>query len=136
VERLVTVGADHGVPEYGLRKAEAAHEAHFASAREAYEAGVPIALGTDFIGPALVPHGENALEAELFVDRVGMSEREAIESATRVAARTVPADDIGVLREGYRADLVAFEADPLADIGVLREPAAVYKDGDRVDTVL
>lgn len=135
MERLVTVGSDHGVPEYGLRKARAASEAHFDSTRRAYEAGVPIALGTDFIGPDLVPHGMNAMEAELFVDRIGMSQREAIEAATRVAARTVPADDVGRIAEGYRADLAVFETDPLSDITALSDPTAVYKDGTPVESV-
>ncbi|ESP87798.1 metal-dependent hydrolase family protein [Candidatus Halobonum tyrrellensis] len=133
MHRLVTRGADHGVPEYGLAKAEEAREAHFDATRRAYEAGVPIALGTDFIGPDLVPHGENALEAELFVDEIGMSEREAIEAGTRVAARTVPDDEFGTLTPGMRADFLAFEADPLSDVSALRDPAAVYRSGERVD---
>ncbi|MFB6126614.1 MAG: amidohydrolase family protein [Halolamina sp.] len=133
MHRLVTEGEDHGVPEYGLEKAAEARDAHFESARRAYEAGIPIALGTDFLGPELVPHGRNALEAELFVEEVGMTEREAIEAGTRVAAETLPENDLGTLVEGARADFVAFADDPLADISALREPAAVYKNGDRVD---
>lgn len=132
MERIVSVGEEHGVPDYGLRKARAASEEHYESTRRAYEAGVPIALGTDFIGPDLVPHGNNAMEAELFVERVGMSEQEAIEAGTRVAARTVAADDIGQLAPGYRADVVVFEDDPLEDITRLRDPDAVYKAGNRV----
>jgi len=132
MHRLVTRGDEHGVPEYGLEKAREASEAHFEATRRAYEAGIPIALGTDFIGPDLIPHGENALEAELLVEEIGLTEREAIEAGTRVAARTVPAEDIGVLKTGARADFVAFEADPLVDIEALYDPAAVYKGGRRV----
>ena len=133
MHRLVTHGADHGVPEYGLEKARNARDAHFEAVERAYEAGVPIALGTDFLGPDLVPHGENAMEAELFVEEVGMSEMDAIRAATSVAARTVPDDDIGAIEAGNRADMVALDGDPLADVSVLREGvAAVYKDGDAV----
>lgn len=132
MHRLITRGDDHGVPEYGLEKARTAREAHFESTRQAYEADVPIALGTDFLGPALVPHGENALEAELLVEEIGLSEREAIEAGTRVAAQTVPASDIGVLEPGACADFLAFETDPLAEITALREPDAVYKRGTPV----
>ncbi|MFB6177907.1 MAG: amidohydrolase family protein, partial [Halobaculum sp.] len=114
----------------------AAREAHFQSIRDAYDAGVHIAAGTDFIGPDLVPHGKNALEAELLVEEIGLSEREAIEAGTRVAARTVPDDDLGVLAEGNRADFLAFETDPLADIGALSAPDAVFKSGERVDGTL
>jgi len=82
MHRICERGAEHGLPEYGLEKAYEAREAHFESARKAHEAGVPVALGTDFLGPELLPHGENALEAELFVEEVGMSEREAIRAGT------------------------------------------------------
>jgi imidazolonepropionase-like amidohydrolase len=129
MHRLVTQGADHGVPEYGLRKAREARDAHFESVERAYEAAVPIATGTDFIGPDLVPHGENAMELELLVEEVGMDEHDVLQSATRVAARTVPADDLGVLAEGARADLLALGSDPLADVSAVRDVETVYRDG-------
>lgn len=133
MDRIVSRGEEAGVPQHGLRKAEVAYEAHTESIRRAYEAGVPIAAGTDFIGPDLVPHGENARELELYVERIGMSGQEAIEAATGVAARTLPDDDLGTIEPGNRADLVAFDGDPLDDIEVVREPAAVYRGGERVD---
>ena len=132
MHRILEHGPDHGVPEHGLRKSREASEAHRESTRAAYEAGVPIATGTDFLGPDLVPHGENALELELLVEQVGLSEQEAIEAATGVAARTVPGDDVGVLEPGRYADFVVAD-DPLSDVGSLREPLAVYKGGDRVE---
>ncbi|MWG36666.1 metal-dependent hydrolase family protein [Halomarina oriensis] len=131
MHRIVEHGADHEMPEWGLRKAREAYEAHVDSVRRAYEADVPIALGTDFIGPALVPHGENALEAELLVDEIGLSEMEAIEAGTSVAARTVPDDDIGRIEAGARADLVALGGNPLDDIAALRDVETVYTDGER-----
>ncbi|MXV62889.1 amidohydrolase family protein [Natronorubrum sp. JWXQ-INN-674] len=132
MHRLVEHGDEHGVPDYGLEKARNAREAHFESVRRAYEAGIPIATGTDFLGPELVPHGENALELELLVDEIGMDERDALRSATRLAARTIPADDIGVLEAGARGDLLALGSDPIADISVVRDVEAVYRDGDLV----
>lgn len=132
MHRILEYGPDHGVPEHALRKSREASEAHLESTRAAYEAGVPIATGTDFLGPDLVPHGENALELELLVEQVEMDEGEAIEAATGVAARTVPGDDIGMLEPGRYADFVVAD-DPLSDIESLREPLAVYEGGDRVD---
>lgn len=133
MHRICEDGEDHGVPEYGLEKAQNALEAHFDSVERAYEADVPIALGTDFIGPDLVPHGENALEAELFVQEIGMDEHDAIRAGTGIAARTVADDDIGTLEPGKKADLVILDKDPLKDIGALRERIlAVYKGGDEV----
>ena len=133
MHRIVTVGDEHGVPEYGLEKARNAYEAHLESVARAHEAGIPIATGTDFLGPELVPHGENALELELLVEEVGMDEHEVLQSATRVAARTVPDDDLGTLEAGNHADLVALGADPLADISAVREIEQVYKGGERVE---
>ena len=133
MHRIVTVGDEHGVPEYGLEKARNAYEAHLESVARAHEAGIPIATGTDFLGPELVPHGENALELELLVEEVGMDEAEVLQSATRVAARTVPDDDLGVLEAGNHADLVALGADPLADISAVREIEQVYKGGEPVE---
>lgn len=134
MHRLVTRGADHGVPEYGLEKAREVRKAHFEAVELAYEAGIPIALGTDFIGPELVPHGENALEAELFVEEVGMNPIDVITAATSVAARTVPAENIGQITPGYRGDLTVLAKNPLDDIGALREVEAVYRGGKRVAT--
>ena len=131
VFRIVEAGAEHGVPEYGLRKARSAFEAHVESIRRAHEAGVPIAAGTDFVGAPLVPHGENALEMELLVEEVGLSPLEAIEAATGVAGRTLP-DDVGALAPGSRADFLALGADPRDDIAAVREVTAVYRDGTRV----
>lgn len=132
MHRLVTKGDEHGVPGWGLEKAREARKAHFESVRRAYESDVPIALGTDFIGPDLVPHGENALEAELYVEEIGMDEMEAIQAGTSVAARTVPDDSIGRIAEGTCADLVALEKNPLEGIDALREIEAVYRDGEPV----
>ncbi|WP_265109560.1 metal-dependent hydrolase family protein [Halosolutus halophilus] len=132
MHRLVENGADHGVPEYGLEKARKAREAHFESVERAYEAGIPIATGTDFLGPELIPHGENALELELLVEAVGMDEHEVLQSATRVASRTIPADDVGTLEAGNRADLLALGRDPIADITAVRDVEAVYKGGELV----
>lgn len=132
MHRICERGAEHGIPEYGLEKAYEAREAHFESARKAHEAGVPVALGTDFLGPELLPHGENALEAELFVEEVGMTEREAVHAGTGVAARTLPDDDVGTLTEGDHADVLVVDGDPFTDISALRDVATVFKGGEEV----
>ncbi|MFB6095103.1 MAG: amidohydrolase family protein [Halodesulfurarchaeum sp.] len=132
MHRLVEHGSDFGVPEQALRKAREAREAHFESTRLAYEGGVPIALGTDFVGADLVPHGENALEAELLVEEIGLSEREAIAAGTSVAARTLSDASVGTLEAGKNADFVVLEADPLDDISALRSVRATFKGGERV----
>jgi len=118
-------GADHGTPEYALAKARAARRAHDETVRRAHEAGVKIALGTDFCGPELIPHGKNALELELLVES-GLTPMEAIVAGTRVAAEALGlADSIGTLERGKEGDVIVVDGDPLADIGVLCDPANV-----------
>jgi len=134
MHRITERGDDHGVPEWGLEKSRAAREAHLDAVERAYEAGVPIAAGTDFMGPALVPHGENALEMELFVDEVGMTEPDALRAGTRVAARTLPRDDVGTLEPGKRADFAVLAGNPLADISAVRRVERTYVGGERVDS--
>ena len=133
MHRLVTEGADHGVPEYGLEKARDARDAHFESTKKAYDAGIPIALATAFVGPDVVPQGLNVLDEEVVGEEIGMSEHEAILAGTATAAETVADDDIGTLEPGNHADLVTFEDSPLEDISNLHEPSTVYKGGEVID---
>lgn len=134
VDRICEVGADHGIPDFGLEKAREAREAHVDAVRRAYEAGATIALGTDFVGPDLVPHGENAVEAVLYVETCGLDPMDALKAATRNAALTLKEQDVGAIEAGRYADLVALDEDPLDDIRALQESiAAVYKGGERVD---
>lgn len=116
----------------GPEKAKRAEESAIESARRAYEAGVPIALGTDTMGNDLLPHGENASEVELLVERVGFDEMDAIRAATSVAARAIGDNEIGAIAGGRYADLVVLDDDPLADVAALGDVSAVYKSGERV----
>ena len=93
----------------------------------AHRSGVCIALGTD---AGVVPHGENAHELEWMV-RVGMSPREALNAATGVAADVIQrGDELGRIRAGYLADIIAVRGDPTTDIAVMRSVQFVMKDGD------
>ncbi len=131
MDRIVTAGSDHDLHPHLVRMADSMFDSHMTSIKRAYEAGVPIAAGTDYLGSALLPHGENAHELFLLVDRIGMSEQEAITAATGGGSRTIPDDDVGHLADGARADLVVAD-DPLSDIRTLDDPVAVYKGGKRV----
>ncbi|MGH8308246.1 MAG: amidohydrolase family protein, partial [Steroidobacteraceae bacterium] len=60
----------------------------------------------------------------------GMSEMEAIRSATSVAARYMGWDDrVGQLTPGRFGDLIAVKGDPLEDISRLQDVAVVIKGG-------
>ena len=94
--------------------------------RLAHEAGVPIVLGSD-TGMPFTYHGDSAWELGLFV-RYGMSEGEAIEAATGLAAKALWIDDrTGTIEVGKRADILVLGADPLTDISVLTRAGAIEK---------
>ena len=92
----------------------------------AYLAGVKIAFGTD---QGLVPHGQNAREFALMVG-AGMKPMDAIIAATGSAADLIgDTQDIGSVRPGRYADIVAVDGDPLADIATLQHVQFVMKGG-------
>lgn len=133
VDRICKHGAEFGIPDFGLEKAREAREAHFDAVRRAYDAGVTIALGTDFVGPELVPHGENAEEAVLYVEQCGMEPMDAVKAATSEAAKTLKEQEVGAIEPGRFADLLVLDESPLEEIRVLTDSIAmVYKHGDRV----
>ena len=98
--------------------------------RLAYRRGVRIAFGT---ASGVTPHGENAREFALMVDR-GMSEADAIRSATVVTAELLGvSDELGTLEPGKIADLVAVAGNPLQDITELERVQAVIRSGKLID---
>ena len=100
----------------------------FASARAS---GVTIANGSDI---GVFPHGENARELELLVD-YGLAPIEALRAATSTAARVLGRAELGGLRPGARADVVAVSGDPTRDIAALRRVAFVASNGRPIDLV-
>jgi imidazolonepropionase-like amidohydrolase len=95
---------------------------------KAVPAGVKIAFGTD---AGVSKHGRNADEFELMVQH-GMTPATAIVAATTNAADLLGVKDIGALRPGYHADIIAVAGDPLADVKVLKTVDFVMKGGDVV----
>ncbi|PZU15277.1 MAG: amidohydrolase family protein [Citromicrobium sp.] len=82
----------------------------------ARRAGVRIALGTD---AGVFEHGRNGQEFGLMMEQ-GMTSREALASATTVAAEVLGmGNEIGRLAPGYSADIIAVEGNPLENARVL-----------------
>jgi len=93
--------------------------------RRAVPAGVKIAFGTD---AGVSKHGRNADEFELMVEH-GMTPATAIVAATTNAADLLGIKDIGALRPGMHADIIAVAGDPLADVQALKTVDFVMKGG-------
>jgi imidazolonepropionase-like amidohydrolase len=94
--------------------------------REQVAAGVPMAVGSD-VGP--FPHGTQAREFELMV-KYGMSPVATLQADLINGAKLLGWEgQIGALKAGYMADIVAVPGDPLQDIGVLKQVSFVMKGG-------
>lgn len=105
--------------------------------RKAYDAGVPLLCGSES-GFALTPYGHwHAREMEVFVNELGLSPVEAITCATRNNARAMKMNgELGVIAEGFRADVIVVDGNPAADVTRLqdrRNLRAVISRGEQYD---
>ncbi|WP_421764308.1 amidohydrolase family protein [Ekhidna sp.] len=92
----------------------------------AYKRGVPIAFGTD---AGVFKHGENAREFTYMVE-AGMPAIEAIICATSNNAELLGmGEQIGTIKAGFIADIVAVPGNPLEDIEVMKDVKFVMKEG-------
>jgi imidazolonepropionase-like amidohydrolase len=99
------------------------HEQNF---RKQLAAGVPIAMGSD-VGP--FPHGTQARELELMV-KFGMTPLGALQADLINGAKLLDWEgQIGALKAGYFADIVAVPGNPLNDITALQHVEFVMKGG-------
>lgn len=100
--------------------------------RKMHRRGIRVLPGGDY-GFAWMPHGDNSKDLQYFVEMVGMSPMEAIVSATRYGGQIMgQPDELGQVREGFLADLILVDGDPLSNIRVLQDKKrilAVMKDG-------
>jgi imidazolonepropionase-like amidohydrolase len=112
-------------PEEGERE-RALNRLHATEFRKQLAAGVPMAVGSD-VGP--FPHGTQALEFAWLV-KYGMTALGAIQAGTVNGAKVVGwQGQIGALKAGYFADVIAVPGDPLADITALQRVEFVMKGG-------
>ncbi len=124
------VGTRDGWPEETLRKNRDTTETQRAVFRKAVKMGVKIAYGTD---SGVYPHGDNAKQFPYMV-KYGMTPMQAIRSATLSAAELLGWEkDVGAIRVGAFADMIAVDGDPLADISVLTGDKIVMKGGEIVE---
>lgn len=118
-----------------LAKRQPLHVAHRVNFTNAYKAGVKIAFGTDDT-PSMEAQDEQlkkyrniAYEFVLMV-KYGMTPMDAIISATSTAAEVIGVpEDIGSIRPGRYADIIAVSRDPLGDISELQRVQFVMKGG-------
>ena len=94
--------------------------------RKAVRAGVKMSFGTD---EAVCPYGENAKQFAMMV-QYGMTPMQAIQSATSAAADLLGrSSEVGSIKPGRYADVIAISGDPLTDVSLLEHVQFVMKDG-------
>jgi imidazolonepropionase-like amidohydrolase len=103
-------------------------EIEYATLKQAYKMGLKIVLGTD---TGSMPWDFNqAKDFEFLVKKAGFSPMDAIKAGTSVAAELLDqSNQIGALKPGMLADLVAVPGNPLNDISALQKVIFVMKDG-------
>jgi imidazolonepropionase-like amidohydrolase len=118
--------AEHAATPEGAARERAMLDLHVTDFKNQLAASVPIAMGSD-VGP--FPHGTQAREFILMV-KYGMSPLAAIQAGTLNGAKLLGwQDQIGALKPGYQADVVAVPGNPLEDIAKLEKVSFVMKAG-------
>ncbi|MFF7275673.1 amidohydrolase family protein [Streptomyces griseorubiginosus] len=99
------------------------HERRYDTVRAAYDAGIPVFVGTDAGGT--LPHGLVAAEVAELVT-AGIPPLDALAATTWSARAWLGRPG---LTEGAPADLVVYEQDPRADVRVLADPTRIVLNG-------
>jgi imidazolonepropionase-like amidohydrolase len=123
---IIEYFVEHAATPEAAARDRALEEVHALNFAKQLAAGVPVAMGSD-VGP--FPHGTQAREFTLMV-KYGMTALAALQAGTLNGAKLLGwQGQIGALKPGYFADVIAVPGNPLADISVLEKVAFVMKGG-------
>lgn len=129
-EYTLSKGAENGVLEENLAKERALSQVQRDNFRKAHKAGAKMVFGSD---AGVMPHEDVGGQFRVMVE-YGMTPIEAIRAATINAADALgQSGEVGILKAGAWADLIALNGDPLADVGELADVDFVMKGGVAVD---
>ena len=105
----------------------------YALTKKANQMGVPIIAGTDQMYSPLEPYPNLHEELRLLVEECDLSPLEAIQAATIRPAQYFRLDNVGKVKEGYRADLILLEKNPCENINFSKTIIKVIKNGKIID---
>ena len=118
-------GAKKGILEESLAKERKVGRIQRENFKLANSMGALMVLGTD---AGIYNHGDNAKQFQYMVDW-GMTSLQAIQSATINTAELFNIDNVGEIKEGFRADIVGVNSNPLKNISSLENVSFVMKSG-------
>ncbi len=125
-----TLAAGDAIEQYnGWDKATGTEPDRITAKKESFklalQAGVDIVFGGDV---GVFTHGENTRELELMV-AYGMTPLASLQAATSGNARIFHQNNLGEIKKGLLADIIAIEGNPLLDISKMKDVKFVMKDG-------
>lgn len=126
-EFILGEGEKAGILEESLAKERKTGALQRENFSKAVKAGVNMVMGTD---AGVYPHGDNLKQLSRMV-QFGMSPMQALQAASINAAVLLNKEsDIGSIKIGAYADIIAVNGDPLDDISALENVAFVMKGGE------
>jgi imidazolonepropionase-like amidohydrolase len=100
--------------------------------KKMHRRGIRVCIGGDY-GFAWTPQGTNAKDIQTFVEMLGYSPMEAIQAGTKFGGQIMGmGEELGMIKEGYLADILLIDGDPIADVRILQDKnriLAIMKDG-------
>jgi imidazolonepropionase-like amidohydrolase len=130
LEQVVGFGAELGMFPESMEKAREVHAAAYRSFEYLYRNGARIGFGTDLFEERF--HPMQSREFEYRADIV--KPVDLLRSATSYNAEIMlQSGQLGCIREGAFADIIAIDGDPLKDVRIMAQPdryfAAIMKGG-------
>lgn len=124
-DRMPPFAGDPAVAERQRARVENA----LANVKKIFDAGIPVAMGTDAGNPGTF-HGPSVYREMALLQEAGMSPMDVLVASSRISARALGREaEIGTLEAGKRADLVVLRQDPTQDVRNAAAVEWVMKDG-------
>lgn len=132
VAETARVPAPEGIAAQVTRQEERAGHAEKvgrANLKRVFDAGIPIAMGTD-AGNPLTLHGPSVYAEMEAMQSAGMTPMQVLVASTRGGAMAMGLEkEVGTVEKGKSADLLIVGGDPTADVANLRKVRYVVRGG-------
>ncbi|MAK34947.1 MAG: amidohydrolase [Flavobacteriaceae bacterium] len=100
----------------------------FEQVKRMYDAGIPILAGTDPPN-ANINYGTDLYKELALLSEAGVPNIEVLKSATSLPPKHFNLGNFGMLKEGYRADMILLNSNPITDIKNISDISTIWKEG-------